>query len=354
MFDSLGIETYSAPQISLILALVLGSVFGILAEQTKFCFRRSLIGPDRKQAAGLWAIALGVAIFGTQLAVYFDLISFADHRFMAANAPILAAVVGGLMFGCGMVLSRGCASRLTVLSGTGNMRALVTLVIFGLVANATMKGPLADLRVGLTSYTVDLGTFTGISSRWVVAVLIITLLAFGLTARNRPSAVIMAVAIGSLPAMAWVATGYVLYDDFDPITFESLAFTGPTADSVFWIVASTSLSAKFSLGLLAGVIAGAFVSAAGSKRLEWVGFDGPAQMGRYAAAAAFMGFGGVIAGGCTIGAGLSGIPTLSIAAIVTLLSIAAGVILTHAALGFIPFSREYAESKPTQALQPAE
>jgi len=157
-----------------------------------------------------------------------------------------------------------------------------------------------------------------------------------------------------LPAIAWVGTGYVLYDDFDPIAFESIAFTLPAADSLFWIIASTSVTAKFTVGLMAGVIVGAFVSALISRRLAWVGFDGPAQMGRYGLAAILMGFGGVVAGGCTIGAGLSGIPTLSVAAITTLAFIAIGAKVAERILNLIPSSREFGGSYTTLPQQPAE
>jgi uncharacterized membrane protein YedE/YeeE len=356
MFESLGFETLTAPQVSLIFALILGAAFGLFAEQTKFCFRRAVIGNDRKQAAGIWMTALAVAIAATQTAVYFEIIDFSDHRFLAPDAPLFAAAIGGALFGAGMVLSRGCASRLTVLTGTGNMRALVTLLIFGLAANATMKGPLADLRIALTERTTDLGDAASLANVMPFAPIfaVLLLLWFGVTSGNRIRHLIMAAAIGTLPAIAWVGTGFVLYDDFDPIAFESLAFTLPAADTVFWIVASTSVSAKFTVGLLVGVIAGAFVSALLSRRLNWVGFDGPAQMGRYSLAAVLMGFGGVTAGGCTIGAGLSGIPTLSIAAVTTLVFIALGAKLTHHLVDVIPSSREFGELNTKRPIQPAE
>lgn len=356
MFDTLGFETLTAPKVSLFFALILGAVFGLFAEQTRFCFRRALIGQDRKQAAGLWMIALAVAIAGTQAAVSYELIDFSDHRFLASDAPIAAAAVGGLLFGVGMVLSRGCASRLTVLSGTGNMRALFTVLLFGLVANATLKGPLADLRIALNSYTLDLGDAASIGTVAPIApwIAIAALLWFAVSSGNRVTHLIMAAIIGALPAVAWIGTGYVLYDDFDPIAFESLAFTLPAADTVFWIVASTSVSAKFTVGLLAGVLGGAFLSGLVSRRFEWVGFTGPAQMGRYGLAAVLMGFGGVVAGGCTIGAGLAGIPTLSVTAILALVFVALGAKITQHALDVIPSLRGYDALGTKQPIQPAE
>ena len=359
MFESLGFETLSAPQVSLFFALIVGIAFGGLAEQTKFCFRGAVIGHDRRQAAGLWALALAVSVTAVQGAVYFEIITFEDHRFLTPEVPLMAAAVGGLLFGIGMVLSRGCASRLTVLSGTGNMRALFTLILFGLAASATLKGPLSGARTALATQTIDLGDASTVATLlpfglWSVAVIVAALVIYALSSGNRVAHLVIAVAIGLLPAIAWVGTGYVLYDDFDPIAFESIAFTLPAADSLFWIIASTSVTAKFTVGLMAGVIVGAFVSALISRRLAWVGFDGPAQMGRYGLAAILMGFGGVVAGGCTIGAGLSGIPTLSVAAITTLAFIAIGAKVAERILNLIPSSREFGGSYTTLPQQPAE
>ena len=103
----------------------------------------------------------------------------------------------------------------------------------------------------------------------------------------------------------------------------------PHGQTAFLDACSTSVSAKFGVGLVGGVIAGAFLSAAASGRLSWQSFEGPAHFGRFAAGASLMGFGGVLAGGCTIGAGLSGIPSLSIVPITALLAIGVGAVVTH-------------------------
>ena len=136
MFESFGFEDTTAKEISVLFGLGLGVLFGLLAERTRFCFRRAVVGADARQAAGVWFLALAVAIAGTQVAVALELISFADHRLLSSELPVLAVVVGGLLFGAGMVLTRGCISRLTVLGGTGNLRALSVLVVFAIIAHA--------------------------------------------------------------------------------------------------------------------------------------------------------------------------------------------------------------------------
>ena len=164
MFETFGFEETTAKQASVLFALILGAIFGALAERTGFCFRRAVVGEDRRSAAGVWMMALAVAVIGTQWLVSAELISFDEHRFMSSDFPVLAVILGGVMFGIGMVLTRGCVSRLTVLGGTGNLRALLVLLVFAVVAHAMLKGVLAPLRVALGSVTVDLGSSVSLAT----------------------------------------------------------------------------------------------------------------------------------------------------------------------------------------------
>ena len=356
MFETFGFEETSARTVSVWFALGLGLAFGILAERTGFCFRRALVGEDRRQAAGVWLTALAFAVLGTQAAVAMDLISFADHRFMSGNLPILAITLGGLAFGAGMVLTRGCISRLTVLGGTGNLRALLVLVVFAIVAHAMLKGVLSPLRVALGSVTVPLETVSLAAlpgGAWVWTALIV-IAALGVAARSGSGvpALLGGALIGGLAAVGWIGTGFVLLDEFDPIAMESLSFTSPASEALFFTVASTAIPAGFGAGLIGGVLAGALVAALVFGSFRWQSFDSPRQTGRYLAGAVLMGTGGVLAGGCTVGAGLSGIPTLSIATILALAAIALGALATNAALTRARVAD--GGSATTPALRPAE
>ena len=357
MFEELGFENLTAPEAVVYFALAIGVAFGILAQITKFCFRRTLVGEDRRAAAGVWFTALAVAVAGTQAAVSAELIEFSDHRLLADDLPWLAIVVGGLLFGAGMVLTRGCASRLTVLGGSGNLRALTVLVVFAITAHATMKGLFAPLRVALGDVTVPLGDMTTLAAlpggAWLFTALIIAAAAF-IAARSgvRPSMLITVALLGALVPLAWVGTGFILYDDFDVIPMESLSFTRPASDTLFWTIAGTSIAPGFGTGLIGGVLLGALAASLATGTFIWQSFESAAQTGRYMGGAVLMGFGGVLAGGCTVGAGLSGVPTLSIAAILAIATMAAGAWITDALLNRSASARG---ARPTtQGLQPAE
>lgn len=354
MYESLGFTTLTAPQAVVFLGLGLGVLFGVLAQLTAFCLRRALVGEDRRQAAGIWVMALAVAVLGTQGAVAAGLIGFDAHRFMAADLPVAAIVLGGLMFGAGMVLTRGCVSRLTVLAGSGNLRAALVLVLFAIIAHATLKGVLAPLRTALGSVTLPLGEVTGLAALpggplvWS-ALVVLAALAIVWHSGARPLPLAGAALIGALVPLGWVGTGFVLFDDFDPVAMESLSFTAPGSEALFWTIASSAVRPTFGVGLIGGVLAGALVAALIRGQFRWQSFEGPAQTGRYMGGGALMGMGGVLAGGCTVGAGLSGVPTLSFAALLALAAMAAGALVMNRVLS--PAARR---GDSDTSLQPAE
>jgi uncharacterized membrane protein YedE/YeeE len=331
-----------ARTLQVLFALGLGIVLGAAAQVTRFCLRRAIVGEgrDRGQAAAVWATAFTVGIiafFGASAAGYVDL---DGHRYLNADVPVLGIVLGGLAFGAGMILTRGCASRLTVLAATGNMRAMLVLVLFATVAHATLKGGLAPLRTSLGSVTSNL-PFGTLYAAPFAAPLVAALALLGagyLVYRFRPSVVHIALGavIGLIPVLGWATTSVLLFDDFDPLEVQSAAFTLPWSDTLFWLLASSAIPAGFGTGLMGGVLLGSFLSASVRGELKLQSFDSPVQTLRYGAGAVLMGVGGVLAGGCTIGAGLSGSATLSMSALLALGSIIAGGYLANRFEGRVP------------------
>lgn len=333
MFEQFGFENLTPRMASVIFALIVGLAFGSISQHIKFCFRRSIVGEpnERKSARGVWFTALATALIGTQLLVFYDFISFADHRFFNSDIPLVTIALGGIMFGAGMVLTRGCISRLIVLTGTGNIRAFVVFIIFAISAHATLKGIFAPLRVWLGSFTINLGGTAGFSKLiggpifWSIILVCVSLF-FAYKSKAKISHLIFAIFIGLLIPLSWIGTGFILFDEFDPIPFQSLSFTSPSSDLLFWSIASTSIPAGFGVGLIGGVIVGSFISSILKNEFQWVSFNSHKQTKQYLFGALLMGSGGVLAGGCTVGAGLAGIPTLSFAALFALLSVIVGAV----------------------------
>lgn len=339
MFETLGLEDWTPLGASLVVGAVIGLFFGVLAQRSRFCLRKGLVGDagERSSALGLWLTALIVAIIGTQALSVLGFLDFSEHRFMVTDVAVPAIVFGGLIFGAGMVMARGCASRLTVLTGSGNLRALVTVMTFAIIAHATLKGALAPLRIWVSSFTVSLGDATSLTALpggalvWtavmVIALALIVVRA-GIGSRNLG----YGLAIGALVPLGWFATGALLFDEFDPITFESLAFTSSSSEALFWTVAGTAIAPGFGVGFFGGVILGSALASLASGEFKWDGFTGEVPTHRYLVGGSLMGVGGVLAGGCTVGAGLSGVSMLSLSALIALVSIIVGAFLTNALL----------------------
>ena len=318
----------------LIAGLVLGLVFGVAAQISRFCLRRAVAGDveERGAAGAVWAAGLTAALIGFLVANASGLVALEDHRFLSSSLPAAAILIGGLAFGVGMVLTRGCVSRLTVLSGTGNLRAVLVLLAFAVTAHATLKGVLAPVRTSLGSVTVEL-PFASIGELFygLPALIAAAILVTGLLIRSaRPNLIHVALGavVGLVAVGGWMVTSTLLFDEFDPLPVQSAAFTLPWSDSLFWIIASSAIPAGFGVGFIGGVLAGSFLSASARGELQLRSFTSGGETLRYVAGGMLMGTGGVLAGGCTVGAGLSGSATGSIAALLALASIIAGGALT--------------------------
>lgn len=331
--------------LQLLFGLGLGLVFGAAAQISRFCLRRAVAGEGREKgpAAAVWLTAFATGILGFQVAGMLGFVEVADHRFLADELPVAAILLGGLAFGVGMVLTRGCVSRLTVLGASGNFRALGVLVIFAITAHAMLKGVLAPLRTAIGAVTTDLpfATFAAVPGGAAVVTALAVIAAAYVVQRYRPSvlSVLLGAVIGLVPVLGWATTSVLLFDEFDPLAVQSAAFTLPWSDTLFWVIASSAVPAGFGTGLVGGVLLGSFASAAIRGELKLVSFESPAQTGRYALGAVLMGAGGVLAGGCTVGAGLSGSATLSIAALLALASIVAGALIASRVASFTPLAQ---------------
>jgi uncharacterized membrane protein YedE/YeeE len=75
------------------------------------------------------------------------------------------------------------------------------------------------------------------------------------------------------------------------------------------------------------MVAGSTVVALVSRNFRWEGFADTEDTANHIVGAALMGFGGVLALGCTVGQGLSGISTLALGSMIALTGIGGGAVL---------------------------
>lgn len=143
------IDTFGDARALLIIGLITGFLFGAAAQHSRFCLRAATaevadghFGPK----LATWLIAFSAAVLGVQGAIALGWLDVSEARQLASMGSMSGAIIGGLMFGIGMILARGCASRLLVLSATGNLRAIVSGLVLTLVAQAALRGILSPAR----------------------------------------------------------------------------------------------------------------------------------------------------------------------------------------------------------------
>ena len=137
-----------------------------------------------------------------------------------------------------------------------------------------------------------------------------------------------AIGVGLCISAAWWATYAIATASFDPHPIQALSFTGPSAEVLTRVLFVTDKPVNFDVGLVPGVFLGSFIAAALFGELKLEGFAGGAGMRRYLLGAMAMGFGGMLAGGCAVGAGLSGASVFTITSWVTLCTMWAAAMVT--------------------------
>ena len=327
----------------------LGLIFGATAQRTNFCTMGAIsdvvIMADWTRFRA-WLLAIAVAILGSQILHVVGAVDLNESIYLTTNLGWVGAIVGGLLFGFGMTLTGGCASRTLVRLGAGNLKSLVTFLFLGIFAYTTLRGLTGLVRVRIEAFSnLDLEAFglasqglpdilsalTGLSAgaaRWPVTLAFVGgLLWFcfkSASFRASPRDLAAGLVLGALVPAAWYVTGVIGYDDFDPTPLASLSFVAPAGDSIQYLMTFTGSTIKLGIGVVGGVIVGSFLAAKASGEFRIESFMEAGDMVRHMVGGSLMGIGGIMAMGCTIGQGMTGMSTLALGSLIALLSIIAG------------------------------
>jgi uncharacterized membrane protein YedE/YeeE len=268
------------------------------------------------------AAGLALAILITQLTIWNGALSLQTIRYLPLQLPWMSIAIGGVMFGFGMALVGTCAFGSLVRLGSGDLRGLVVILIYGMSALAILRGWLAPFRLGYLDginfafpggVQADLAALaswaTGSDLRLLLAILLpAALLSWALIPAGllrTPRLLLSGVTLGLGVAAAWFATG-VLADDMSLIAApEGLTFVAPVADSVQALAWANKGLWDFGVASVLGVILGSFLASWRHDEFHWDAYDGQSEMKRHIIGAVMMGLGGVLAGGCTVGQGIT-------------------------------------------------
>jgi uncharacterized membrane protein YedE/YeeE len=338
----------NAPLVMALGGLVIGFAFGAVVYRTNYCAMGSLsdihnFGDYRRFRA--WVLAAATALIGAQVLQGAGVVALDRSMYLAPTLGWFGHIAGGFAFGIGMVLAGGCPSRNLARAGGGDLRALLTLVVLGLVAFMTIAGLIAPLRaaidgaasVRLSPSTQAIGDLLSASSgiaRGTAAALATVLVAGAALAfcfadrrfRTSPVHILSGLSVGLAVVAGWALTG-LAYDDMAtrPVPPISLTYIRPVGDTLQWMALFTATPMPgFGVASVFGALAGAFFAATLMGRFRLSTFSDADDTLRNLLGAAMMGVGGVMALGCTVGQAITGVSTLALGSFLTFAAIVAG------------------------------
>ncbi len=328
--------------------LVIGIAFGAITAATNFCTMGAIsdavtLGDRRRWRA--WLLASATALAGAQLLAWAGVVDLSRSMYLSRTLNPVGNLAGGLMFGLGMVLAGGCPSRNLVRAGSGDLRAVLTLVVLGLFAFMSMGGIFGPARAaleGVTSFALPaptqsvgdvLGIWLGIASAraaWMTTLALVGLVVAycfaGAEFRSSPVHVSSGIGVGLVVIAGWALTG-LAFDEMAlrPVAPISLTYVRPIADALDWLERFTAAPLPgFGVASVFGAILGALGVTLAKGRFRITAFADRGDTLRSLAGAALMGVGGVMALGCTIGQGVTGVSTLAIGSFLTFAAIVLG------------------------------
>lgn len=338
----------------------LAFAFGAVAQRSRFCIMggvADLVNFGDSTRMRQWLLAIAVAVIGTHLLAGTGQIDMGKSFHTGPQVLVASYLLGGFLFGFGMVLAGGCSSRTLVRIGAGSLKSLVVFLVLGVTAYIALRGVLAVLRVSAIEpmhFTLAGGQdLPALLARATGAPLATMHLAAGLGIGGLLAACALAarefrtrenlltgLAIGGIVVGVWYVSGHVGRVLEHPRTLEeafvgtysgrmeSLTYIAPIAHTLDWLMFYSDRSNVLTLGVVAvlGITLGSAAVALATGSFRWEGFRDTEDTANHIVGAALMGFGGVTALGCTVGQGLTGVSTLAIGSLLAVASIVAGAV----------------------------
>lgn len=320
-------------------ALGVGTAFGYVAQRGRFCMNsamRNVILLRDFLLFRTYLLALCVAVAGTQALLAMGLVEGVKLKefYYAAN------IIGGLVFGIGVVLAGGCDSGSMYRMGEGMLGSWAAVYAFGLGAAATGVGVFSGLRTWLRSFQItvdgDVATLVNLLgwNRWIFVSIAVFFAVLGLILGRKEKHQkgwgwrASGVGMGAIIPLAWFFSARAEYSF-------GFTFSGPTANLFTYASAGIPWTIDWGMLALAGVPLGAFIGAIRGREFKWR-VSPPPRLIQQFAGGLIMGFGARLAGGCTIGQGLTNSAMLTVGSLVTMVFIVLGAW----AMVYIMFMRE--------------
>ena len=316
-----------------ILAFILGVLFGGFAQKNQFCFSGAIkdyiLTSSTKRFAGV-LLAMIVAIISSYVVSNIYGIDLTQSIYYKNNINYFAIIIGSILFGIGMVMADGCSSRHLVKLAQGDLKSLIVLTFIAIFAYATTRGFLYDavsiltLNETLINISSNVQNFT--LNIYIFIPILTLILLFLLKKLSRLIYLYDAFVIGLLVSLTWYISSVIGQESMQrEITLQGLTFVYPTAKTLDLFTSYQVIDLSFGVSIVLGVLTGAFLMSKVNKKYSF-GCTSRLKTNSQSSniiGGSLMGTGGVIAIGCTVGQGLTGLSTLafsSFLAIVFILS----------------------------------
>ena len=359
-------------------------VMGAVVNKTNFCTMGAVsdwVNINDTGRMRAWIFAIAVAMIGVAVLEYMGMVkpdvAFPPYR---ANQLVwLENLLGGLMFGVGMTLASGCGNKTLIRIGGGNIKSIMVFGIIAVIAYYMINPfPGSDktlftvlfydwIRPAAVTLTTkqDLGAIVGgdnpAQMRLILGV-VIALVLIGVALKSEDfrksfDNVLGGLVVGLAVLAAWYVTSTITVsadgqayslqnfvaeqwdmlagpNDVKPaqaaaLSPQSFTFINPIGQTLGYAMGgfgSTLLT--FGVMSVAGVVLGSFLWSLISRRFKFEWFASGKDFLNHLIGAILMGFGGVLAMGCTIGQGITGVSTLAVGSIITLAAIVIGCAVT--------------------------
>ena len=261
-----------------------GLLLGAISQRTHFCTMGAIsdvVHMHDWTRARQWLCAIGVAMVGFAALSDLGLIDPSKTLYASNRLMWLSTLVGGVMFGYGMVIASGCGNKALVRIGGGNLKSVVVFVVMGISAFATLKGITAVLRVNtVDTWFVDMAAGANLNALNVPGLGYILGAALMLWVLRHKDfwtfhSLLAGVGVGGLVVAMWWVSGHLGFVAEHPETLdavylatnsgriEALNFVAPVAYTLDWLMFYSDASKVLSVGIVAvaGVLVGSAASA---------------------------------------------------------------------------------------------
>ncbi len=331
------------PQTLYILAgLFCGLLMGAAARRVRFCTFgavEDVILAGSTVRLRTWFLAMGIAILTTQFLTSLGLIRLDQSIYHASTIQPAAAATGGIMFGFGMALAGNCGYGTIIRMSSGDLRALSVFVCMGIAAYVAARGILNPLRHAIfdplsINISADLNSIpkvmtsllgvSGLAATIGICAILFAWCFASPTFRKSWRDIGVAITVGLTVTLAFYLTSRISEAAMEEGRVEALSYALPPGETLIYLMTFTGTQMDFAVAAVIGTILGAFLVAAAKHDLHLEGFDEARDMRRHLLGACLMGFGGILAGGCTVGQGLSGMAAASLSAPIAVIGILIG------------------------------